>query len=514
MKVLSAQQIREADAYTIKHEPIASIDLMERAANDCFQWIYDRAPKLFTPQLDERDYVFYVICGVGNNGGDGLVIARLLSRNGYEVKVVIVEFSKKYSDDFAANLAKLKKTKVPIEIANSAEDIAEIPSGALVIDALFGTGLTRPAEGLSRAAIQKINASGARVVSIDMPSGLFAEDNRENDHDGVVHAHHVLTFQFPKLAFLLGDTARFCGKVEVLDIGLHRDFTDSIETPYFCVSDEWVRQRIRSRERFGHKGTFGHVAVAAGSYGMMGAAVLCSRSALQAGAGLVTAFVPDVGVQVLQTSAPEVMVKPISGHVISGEKFPPKEMGAWAIGPGMGTEKETAKWLKAALAQCDTALVLDADALNIIAENKDWLKTLPEHTILTPHPGEFRRLAGDWSTNYERLQVLREFAIKNKVYVVLKGANTATATTKGEVFFNTTGNSGMATAGSGDTLTGIIASLRAQGYAAREAAVIGVFLHGRAGDLAAQEHGEHALIASHIIQFLGKAFLSLNLPQN
>ncbi|TVR37437.1 MAG: NAD(P)H-hydrate dehydratase [Cryomorphaceae bacterium] len=514
MKILSAQQIREADAYTIKHEPIASIDLMERAANACFQWIYDRAPKLFPSQLDERDYVFYVICGVGNNGGDGLVIARLLSRNGYEVKVVIVEFSKNYSEDFSANLAKLKKTKVPIEIANSAEVIPDIPPGALVIDALFGTGLARPAEGLALLAIQNINASGARVVSVDMPSGLFAEDNRENDYQGVVRAHHVLTFQFPKLAFLLGDTARLCGKVEVLDIGLHRDFTDKVETPYFCVSDEWVRQRILPRERFGHKGTFGHVAVVAGSYGMMGAAVLCSRSALQGGAGAVTAFVPEVGVQVVQTAVPEVMVKPVGDHAISGDKFPPKEMGAWAIGPGIGTQKDTGSWLKAALAQCDAPLVLDADALNILSENKAWLKSLPADTILTPHPGEFRRLAGDWSTNYERLQLLREFASNHKVYVVLKGANTSTATPDGDVFFNTTGNSGMATAGSGDSLTGIIASLRAQGYAARDAAVIGVFLHGRAGDLAALEHGEHALIASHITQFLGNAFLSLNLPQN
>lgn len=514
MKILSAEQIRAGDAYTIKHEPISSIDLMERAAERCYQWIYDRAPQLFPPELDEREYRFKVFCGVGNNGGDGLVIARMLSRSGYEVEVYMVMFSDKLSPDCKTNLERLGKRKVAVERITKTSDIPEIESSSVVIDALFGTGLSRKVDGVAADVVQRINESKAAVISVDMPSGLFDEDNSGNDPNAIVRAKYTLTFQFLKLAFLYGENADYVGQCEVIDIGMHRDFIEKVESDFRFITPEMVKSRLQVRQKFSHKGTFGHVAVVAGSRGKYGAAIMSSRAALRSGAGLVTAHLPVNGTPIMQTAAPEVMVDENRGTDLLTADFDPSPYSAIGVGPGMGTNKDTQTFFKKLLDAAKVPLVLDADALNILAENSKWCEKLPENTVLTPHPGEFRRLVGDFESDHQKLQMQVEWAKKNKVYLLLKGAHSSLATPGGEVFFNRTGNPGMATAGSGDVLTGILTGLLAQGYSSTDAVIIGVFLHGRAGDIAAETSGQEALIATDIIDHLGKAFLSFNLPEN
>lgn len=512
MKILSAQLIREGDAYTIKHEPIASEDLMERAGETCFQWIYDRAPNLFPNGVDERDYKFIVFCGPGNNGGDGLVIARMLRRHGYEVEVIVVEFSDKTSKDFDLNLKKLEKSKVQIQKVRKVSDLPKIEKDALVIDALFGTGLTRPAEGIASQAIQAINCHSGTVVAIDMPSGLFDQDNFDNNYDAIVNATYTLTFQFPKLAFLLGENFHKVGQYFVLDIRLHPDFVRTVQTPYFVLGEADVQSMYKSRSVIAHKGTFGHALVVAGSEGKYGAAVLSAQSALRSGAGLVSVRIPRNGAVVMHTSVHEAMVIPADDHEYLSKETDYDPYQAVGAGPGMGTQKETAAFLKQLLQNVNCPLVLDADAINLIAQEKDLVDLIPQNSILTPHPGELRRLIGDWKSDFDRLQKQIKWAQNRKVYLLCKGARSSIATPEGRVYFNETGNPGMATGGSGDVLTGIITALLAQKYSSFEAVALGVFLHGKAGDMAAEYLGYEALIASDITDHLGKAFLSVNLP--
>lgn len=512
MKILSAKQIKEGDAYTVKHGPIASVDLMERAGEKCFQWIYDRAPKLFRNGLDEREYKFLVFCGKGNNGGDGLVIARLLRRHGYEVEVFVVEFSDKTSKDFDVNLKRLEKSKVEINRVSKAAHLPEISKDALVIDALFGTGLSRPADGIAAQAIQLINAMAGTVISVDMPSGLFDENNGDNDYDSIVNATFTLTFQFPKLAFMLGENAGKVGKYIVLDIGLHPDFTQSVETRYFTLCEDFVHRMHKSRSSFSHKGTFGHALVVAGSEGKYGAAVLSAQSALRSGAGLVSARIPQNGAVIMHTSVHEAMVIPSDDREYLSKETDYDSYQAVGAGPGIGTHKETIAFFKHLLQSVKCPLVIDADGINLIAQETSLADLIPQNSILTPHPGELRKLIGEWNSDYDRLQKQSAWAQKYQVYLLCKGARSSIATPDGLVYFNETGNPGMATAGSGDVLTGIITGLLAQGYAPFEAIAFGVHLHGRAGDLAAENLGFEALIASDITRHLGKAFLSVNLP--
>lgn len=512
MKILSADKIREADAYTIKNEPISSIDLMERAGDKCFRWIYDRAPELFPEKLDEREYTFKIFCGVGNNGGDGLVIARLLNRNGYDVEVLVVEFSDKFSPDFEANFKRLGKGKVGVHRIKKKSDIPEIDPNSLVVDAMFGTGISRPVEGIAGDVIEAINKSRATVIAIDMPSGLFDEDNSKNDRAHIVNAHHTLTFQFLKLAFLFGENALHVGNCQVLDIGLHPTFIEQTEADKEYLTEIEIRSLIRSREKFSHKGTYGHTAIIAGGRGKYGAAIMCTQAALRAGSGLVSAHLPKTGTEIIQVAVPEAMVQEHQhDNILTGS---PDISGyaAIAIGPGLGTEKETEDLVHHVLQNAEAPVVIDADAVNALSENKAWWKLLKPNMVLTPHPGEFKRIAGDWKNDFERHQLQVEWAQKHNVYLVLKGAHTTIATPEGKVYFNSTGNPGMATGGSGDVLTGIIAGLAAQGYSVLDAARIGVFLHGKSGDIAVQSTGQESLVATDIIEKLGKAFLSLNLP--
>lgn len=495
MKILTAQQIKQADEFTIKHEPISSINLMERAATKCVEWLKNKY---------NSEKSFAIFCGVGNNGGDGLVIARLLVKNNYSVKVFVVEFSKIYSPDFKINLKKLKKTNV--ELVNLSENNFQfkIAPDFIVIDAIFGSGLNKPINGFVAEIIHQINL--CEIVSIDIPSGLFCENNQNNNLKNIVNANYTLTFEQPKLAMMFPQNNVFCGECTVLPIGLHPDFIKTLETSYFFTTKQDVKGLVLPRQKFSHKGTYGHALLVAGSLGKMGAAVLSSKSCLRSGVGLLTVHVPTVGLQVLQTAVPEAMcsVDEETNYftaIKNTEKYQ-----AIGIGPGIGLEKQTQNALKLLIQNTVLSMVIDADAINILAENKTWLAFLPNFSILTPHHKEFERLVGKWSNDEERLKLQIDFSAKNNVIVVLKGAFTSISTPLGNVYFNSSGNPGMATAGAGDVLTGVITSLMAQGYEPENAAILGVYLHGVAGDLAKEQMGEISLIASDIVEQLPNAY--------
>lgn len=495
MKILTAQQIREADQYTIQHEPISSIDLMERAAQRCVEWLMKR--------FDSTTH-FSIFCGVGNNGGDGLAIARLLAQENYKVQVFVVEFSKSYSTDFTTNLDRLGKTTVGVEYLNETKTTVEITSQSIVVDAIFGSGLNKPVTGFVAEIIQQINQN--TVVAIDIPSGMFSENNEGNDMKNVVEAAYTLTFQQSKLAMMFPQYAAAFGEIELIDIGLSADFIHQQETPYYFTTKQDVKGLVLPRQKFSHKGTYGHALLIAGSLGKMGAAVLSSKACLRSGVGLLTVHVPTVGLPILQTAVPEAMCSVDEENSYFTAIKNTEKYQVIGVGPGIGLEKQTRNGLKLLIQNTVLPMVIDADALNSLAENKTWLSFLPNSSILTPHPKEFERLVGKWSSDEERLQLQRDFAVKYQLVVILKGAYTAVALPNGNVHFNSSGNAGMATAGSGDVLTGIITSLLAQGYEPKNAALLGVYLHGVAGDLAKEQVGEISLIASDIVEQLPNAY--------
>lgn len=501
MKILSVEQIRQADSYTITNEPIASIELMERAAGECANWLKEH----FT-----REMHFAIVCGMGNNGGDGLALARLLYNEGYSVEVFIAPFFSKVSDDFTANRKKLETVpEIKIKEINSADDIIiKNDRPTVIIDAILGTGLSKPVDGKLAEVIERINSLRCIVVAIDVPSGLMADDNSKAKHKTIINANATLTFQTPKLAFMFAENAQHVGDFYVLNIGLNQQFIAEQKTQNYFVTREMVAPLIKRRAKFSHKGTYGHALLVAGSYGKMGAAVLAAKSCLRSGVGLLTVHVPKCGYTVLQTAVPEAMVTVDENEQINTALKNIEHYNVIGVGPGIGTDKPTQQMIKL-LIQTKMPLVIDADALNILAENKTWLSFLPKGSIFTPHPGEFARLVGKTTTGFDAYTIQREFAIKYGVYLVLKGAHTSIATPEGDVYFNSTGNPGMATAGSGDTLTGIITGLLAQGHSTKNAAILGVYLHGLAGDIAAHELSEHALIAEDITNNLGRAYIEL-----
>lgn len=506
MKILTAEEIREADAYTIENEPVRSIDLMERTAKACVSRI------LAAPTLKGVKAVS-IFCGLGNNGGDGLAIARLLAAKKIKAGVFIIRYSDKCSEDFLVNEKRLKKIKaVKIQNISSAVQLAtcNLQPDTLCIDALFGSGLNKPIEGLAAEAIRLINRSGCPVVSIDIPSGLFADVHSHVHDAAIVRANFTLTFQCPKLAFMFPENGPFVGDVSVLDIGLDEKFIASLPSENYFVRNMEARFLLMKRSKFSHKGAFGHALIVAGSYGKMGACVLASKACLTTGAGLVTVHIPKCGYGILQTANPEVMVETDSDEGMVSDNIRIEKYNAIGIGPGIGTEKETQSALKVLIQNAKIPLVLDADALNILAENKTWISFLPPNSVLTPHPGEFKRLAGQAGNDFERLQMQKDFSVKHGVYLVLKGAHTCISCPDGEVYFNSTGNPGMATAGSGDVLTGIITGLLAQGYDPKKASVLGIYLHGLSGDISAQHLSEEALLARNLIEFLPQAFKKLS----
>ena len=495
MEILSPEQIRLCDLQYLDYKGVESVDLMENAAIALKNELISRFSK---------ESVFQILCGTGNNGGDGLALARLLKAEGYGVEVEIFRFSDKASKDFSINYDRLQKVGASINEYKSSNDFFLYP-GAIIVDALFGVGLSRPLEGEWLTIIQKVNDGDNKVVSIDVPSGLLCEAFPSLQ---VIEADLTLTFERPKLCFFLKESAAFIGELKILPIGLNQKFIGSFKDNE-TIELSTVKLLHKKREKFGHKGTYGHALIIAGSEGKMGAAVLASKSCINGGAGLVTAIVPGKGLNIIQTAVPEVMAFPGGEgyeieYITSLEQF-----DAVGVGPGLGTFKKAEKLLSQILKLVSSPLVLDADALNILSANKKLLKLLPKDAVLTPHPGEFKRLVGEYKDSFEAIQKLKDFCKTYSVVTVLKGANSIVCTPDGKCYFNTTGNPGMATAGSGDVLTGLITSLLAQGYTSVNAACMGVFLHGLAGDITVIETSEEALTAGKLIDNLGKAFLKI-----
>jgi len=498
MKVFRCDQIKQIDEYTIINEPVASIDLMERAAARLYEWYVERF---------ERSRGILVFAGPGNNGGDALALAGMLAKSRYEPEVFYVQFTDKTSNDWQTNKKRLEKeTSVPFHVLTSTDKFPVINPGDVIVDAIFGSGISRPAEGLASDVIKKINESDSTVISIDIPSGLFGEDNSKNIPENIVNADFTLSFQFPKLSFLFSENEKYTGAWTVLPIGLNITAINNTDTPYTLLEKKLVKMLLKKRHKFDHKGIFGHGLLVGGSYGKMGAVVLGAKSALRTGAGLITCHVPAGGNDIIQSAFPEAMISQDPGEKFISGQVNTDIYDAVGIGPGMGTEQLSQQALHEFLLNCKKPLVIDADALNILSMNKEWLSVLPPITILTPHPGEFDRLAGRSSCGYERLQKQTELSCRFNCIIVLKGAYTSVSTPDGKVWFNNTGNPGMATAGSGDVLTGIILSLLAQGYDPVDASLTGVCIHGLAGDIAAGKSGYESLIASDIITEIGNAY--------
>jgi len=497
IKIPDAAQIRAIDAYTIKHEPVKSIDLMERAAAKCFA--------LIKKHMGHQQGAL-VFCGPGNNGGDGLAIARMMSKAGRKVEVWILQGIAEFSNDNLHNQKRLEKfARVKIGFITDASSIPQIEPDALVVDALFGSGLSRPLEGLPASLVRHINLSNATVFSIDIPSGLFCDNNILNDSQNIIRATYTFSFQFPKLAFLLPENEKYVGKWEILDIGLHPEAIRETSTIHNFLEAEDVKMIFRPRQKFSHKGHYGHALLLAGSEGKAGAAVLAAGGALRSGVGLLTAHVPRNVLPVIQSCVPEAMSRTDDDPCVITNPGDLSAFDAIAFGPGTGTDPQTGKALKLLIQNSRASLVVDADGLNILAQNLTWLPFLPKGTILTPHPREFERLVGNCQNRFEMLERARDFAFKFSVYVVLKGAHTAIVCPDKRVLFNSTGNPGMATGGSGDVLTGIILSHLAKGYTSLQAAMMGVYLHGLAGDLASARMGMEGLIAGDIVFHLPKA---------
>lgn len=493
MKLFSAEQIRRIDLSTIEREPVASIDLMERAAQSCADWI---------SEYYEDDNVFHIFCGMGNNGGDGLALARLLADLGYRVEVQIVAHRSAGSTDFDINLKRLDDSNVTVNYINGKKEMPEVDEYAVAIDAIVGSGLSKPLRGIIREVVEGILEAYDHVISIDVPTGI-PSDLVDAPIKVAVHADHTLTFQFPKLSFFIPETGQFTGDIHVLDIGLDEWTIEEETSPYHLTMDsdvEWLRPM---RNVFSHKGDYGHALIVGGHEGMMGAAVLATKAALRSGAGLVTAHIPGCGRDVLQISAPEAMVQTDHNDRSITSVPVSSRISAIGIGPGLGREHSVFKGLERLLeSAAHLPLVLDADALHLLATSQAW-NAIPKGSILTPHKGEFLTMLGKESaSDIELLEEARRWSVEYQCITVLKGAYTAVCNVDGQVYFNSTGHPAMASGGSGDVLTGILTGLLAQGLAPFDAARYGVWLHGCAGEEAAAKRGEHAVVAGDLIESL------------
>ncbi|PHS54730.1 MAG: bifunctional ADP-dependent NAD(P)H-hydrate dehydratase/NAD(P)H-hydrate epimerase [Lutibacter sp.] len=498
MYILSPQQIAKADKATIINSKISSIDLMEHASTLCFQWLHSR--------LQGQDIKIHVFCGIGNNGGDGLVIARLLFQHGYTVNCYIVNFSDKRTDEFLTNYNRLKEIGEWPTIINSEDDFPDVSFEDIVVDAIFGNGLTREPKGFTKKLIQYINNTKVFTLAIDVPSGLFG-DKSVSQKDAVLRAGHTLSFQTPKLAFLLPENKAYVTTWEVLDIGLDKEFIAHLKPTLNYISKSEIIPLYKARNKWSHKGTYGHSLIIGGSFGKIGAVTLATKAALKIGSGLVSAYLPKCGYDILQISVPEAMVEVDDEKVLTYYNFKtnPTVIG---IGPGIGTTEKTALGFEKFIKENKFPLVIDADAINLLALNKSLLTYLPENTILTPHPKELERLIGTWKNDYDKLKIASKFSTDYNVILVLKGAHTVTI--DGEtMYFNSTGNPALATAGSGDVLTGFITGLLAQGYEAKYAAIFGVYVHGKTADIAVQEIAIETFTATSILTYLSDAILAL-----
>ena len=494
MKILTPSQLYEADRLTIEKEGITSWQLMERASLSAVDSIRN---------LTKKEAKICVLAGIGNNGGDGLAIAYHLHTSGYHVEVVILKYAESYSKDCQINLDRLKnETEVDIKILQ--DDKIDFSTPTVFIDAVFGIGLNRKMPDFVEEIIKSVNHFNAFKIAIDVPSGLFLSSLTPEDAV-VFKADHTLTFQCPKLHFFLPHFGNCVGKVTIIDIGLDKRFIEKSQTSNFYADRRFVKLLLQPRERFTHKGTYGHVLLVGGQKGMMGCMVLSSKSAIRSGAGKVSTVVPKCGIDILQSSSPEVMVIPShkANHISEVEiPFEPSVIG---IGMGIGQSQDAEAALIFFLNHTKKPMLIDADGLNIIANHKDLLKKLPSKSILTPHQGELARLIGQWSDDLDKIEKLKTFSADHDLILVSKDAYTFVVYND-EIYINSTGNAGMATAGTGDVLSGLIAGLLAQGYTPLNASILGVHIHGLSGDIYASNYEQNTLIASEVIENFKAAF--------
>lgn len=493
MKILTAQQIKILDSITLQKQSLTETDLVMRAGKVLAQ-------SISTKYKDKPDLYFF--CGNSKNGADGLVCAEELSRSGFKCFVYIVHISKDDNHTFTKTLEKIDTEKVRINYINNETNFPEIPSESLIVDAIIGTGVNAIITGLPAEVIHKINSyKNITRIAIDIPSGLACEG--VNYSGTIVKADITYTFELPKLNILLADNYKFVGDWQILPIDLDSEQLSQIDTQYEYIDNTQISKLLLKlkREKFSHKGSFGHTLIVAGSIGKIGAVVLATKACLRSGSGLVTSYIPSCGYNILQTTVPEAMVIcDKNSDIISKIEIDPNQFETIAIGPGLGKSPDTLSALTELLERANQPLVLDADALNLISSNRSLLDTIPKQSILTPHPKEFDRMVGSSLNSYSRLEKQINFAIRYNLIVILKGAHSSIALPDGKVFFNSTGNPGMATAGSGDILTGMIAGLLAQGLSSTEASILGVFMHGLAGDRARKHFGETSMIATDIVE--------------
>ena len=500
MKIFSSTQIHELDKYTIDHEPIKSIDLMERAASRIVAEIRHLCTAYNT---------IVVFAGPGNNGGDALAVARILASEVLKVKAWLFNTTGRLSADCKTNRDRLTGMKEldSFTMVIDEFDPPTLDASTLVIDGLFGVGLNKPLTGGYASLVKYIKASPSKVVSIDMPSGLMSESNEYNVRSNIIRADVTVTIQQPKLSFLFAENQQFIGELKVVDINISKEGMAQVDAHVTILEEDDVRCRMRQRDDFAHKGTMGHALIIAGSRGMAGAAMLATKACLRSGVGKVTVHTPAANIIPLQIGVPEAILDIDPDNCFFTEAVSTDRFQAMGIGPGLGNNENSAITMIGQLRRAQCPIVIDADAINILATHKAWMQQLPAGCILTPHIGEFERLEGASSDSYDRLSKAIILADRQQAYIVLKGHNTAIVTPGGRIMFCPTGNSGMATAGSGDVLTGVITALLARGYAQADACLVGTYLHGLAGDIAAKKFGKESLMASDIIDALPEAFM-------
>jgi NAD(P)H-hydrate epimerase len=507
MKIVTTQQIKNIDRRAIRAFGIPGMVLMENAAAA----VMTAMEKFFDGLQGVR---VGIICGKGNNGGDGLALARRLRISGVPVRIALLSSFGELKGEAKANLSILRKMDLEIVQNASSRSLADIVGWSdVLVDALLGVGLSSPLKGAYAQAVAMINSSGRPVVAIDMPTGIDA------DTGGVmgtaIKADLTVTMAFLKRGHVLYPGAEYAGTVRVADLGIPAEVAEKENISVSLLDRDSIQGVICRRLSDAHKGDFGHLMVVAGSPGKAGAAIMAARGALRAGAGLVSVATPNNIVPIIQSQVVEAMAVPsaesIEGTLGIGSSEEllkaAVKMSAAAIGPGLSTHHETAQVVRNLIQRLTIPAVIDADGLNALVGFLDILKRANASMILTPHPGEMGRLLGISSSEVQkdRIEIAASFARKHRVTVVLKGAATVVATPQGWVFVNSTGNPGMASGGTGDVLTGMIGSFLAQGYSASQAACLGVYLHGRAGDLAAEEKGEASMIAGDLIEKLPQA---------
>jgi len=488
LPVLTASQIREADAYTIAHEPIASIELIERASKAFVGWFVNHFP--------ETNKSIAIYCGTGNNGGDGLAIARMLSVHGYQkISVKIARFSDRSTDDFNTNLKRLEATTVPVKEINREEEFDD-EKAEIIIGALLGTGLNKPLSGDFKRLVEFLNKLKRTVVSVDVPTGLLS-DGEVQSNATVLMSDLVITFQQPKINFLLPESGPHIGCWEAVNIGLNEKFIRSLDSPYLLVQEKDIRSRLKPRKRFSNKGTYGHSLIVAGQPETMGAALLSSSACVHAGSGLTTACVPQSGLTALNSYLPEIMAIVRKEGELPGIQW--SKFDTIAIGPGLGNDEDSLALFSLVLQNYKRPMVIDADAVNMLAANPQLWQHVPKGSIVTPHMKEFDRLFGEHTSWWQRLQTGRQKAKELGIYIVLKNDYTITITPGDKLYFNSTSNAAMAVGGMGDVLTGVMTALLAQKYTPEDACIIGNYIHGKAGDELALPNRMHVVLPGRLI---------------